>query len=175
MLTLWPGADNPIEKIYQWDVPLASFKDKRDSSVVMYWNESPLKPGEKRTVGFSYGLVHLAKGSGDISATYSGELSPNKPITITALITAPKEREKLTLKLPDGLKITKNAKGVEATLEQQVPPSMGGALASNPNPVYWTVIAANPGNYKVTVTTSKGKSVDLTISIATSAGIFGGS
>src|SRR5947207_3170581 len=120
----------------------------------MYWNEKPLKAGEKRIVGFTYGLVHLAQGNGEISATYSGDLKPEKPIMITALIAALKEREKLTLTLPEGLKLTKGSQ------ELDVAPSIG-ALASNPNPVYWTVTAAAPGTYKVTATTSKGKSVEL--------------
>jgi hypothetical protein len=166
-LTLWPAAGKDIKVIHEWEVPVASFKDLRDSAVVMYWNDRLLKAGGKRVLGFTYGLVHLAKGTGDISATYSGELALDKKITITALITAPKAGETLTLKLPDGLKL------MGGIPEHAVPPAVG-ALATNPNPVSWNITATKTGNFKVTVISNQKRSVDLELSISATATIYGG-
>src|SRR5262249_54982190 len=47
-LTHWPQV-SPF-----WEVPVVPIRE--DSAVVMYWKEREVKPGDRREVGFSYGL-----------------------------------------------------------------------------------------------------------------------
>ena len=64
MLTLYPLDKN----FKRWDFKLESFKEHKDSCVVMYWDPRDLKPGETREVGFAYGL-------GNVSASEAGKLA----------------------------------------------------------------------------------------------------
>jgi hypothetical protein len=160
LLTCWPSGQFGEVGRDSWDIPLKSFQDTRDSAAVMYWNPRLLKAGETRTVGFTYGLAHLAKGSGDLSASYNGDLSPGKKITVMALVAAPKDGETLTMSLPPDLKL------IGGKQSQPVPASV-----ANPSAVYWDISAGKTGSYKVTVNSDKGRSVQIPLSI-TAAGTF---
>jgi hypothetical protein len=177
LLTYWPGhnASGGLDPIKQWDVPLQSFKKgagemkPSDSCVVMYWDEKKLEPASTRTVGFTYGLFHLATDTkGSISASLSGDLAVDKKISVIGLVPHPKEGEQLELKLEKGLEFTSGSK---AKQDLVVPK---GALANFPSPITWNIKATAPGHYEVIIHSNKGKQVKLKIPI-TSAGIFGGS
>jgi hypothetical protein len=184
LLTYWPGNTtvNGKNAIKIWDVPLESIKKppRPDSCVVMYWNEKPLEPGKSRTVGFTYGLVHLVTGTKDtIGASVSGEFAVDKKITITAYVSQPKEGEQLELKLEkDGKQLElkpefglKLVGGSKAKQNLQAPK---GALVNNPNPVTWNIMATAPGHYELIIHSNKAREVKVKIPVTTS-GIFGGS
>jgi hypothetical protein len=148
-LTHWPGI-SPF-----WEVPIAAIRD--DSAVVMYWKEREVKPGEKREVGFSYGLGDIAAKSGALGVTVGGSFTPGGELTVVGLVSRPQPNEKLTLTLPQGFTLVSG----EAT--QPVPPSTGG----RPSPVTWRVRSSGPGRFDLRVHSSAGADQTRRIAIKT--------
>jgi hypothetical protein len=161
-----------------WDVPfldirrlneLVESRGERadpDSCVVMYWNDQPLAPGEKREVGFTYGLGTVASGEGGgrLALTVGGRLVARGEFTLTALVHDPLPDETLTLTLPDGFSL------LEGTETQIVPPLPDGTTQRN-SPVTWKIKAAGDGHYTLTVKSSKGAKQTQPIRIRTK-GVF---
>jgi hypothetical protein len=152
-----------------WDVPFLDMKSggRSDSAVTMYWNEVELQPGQKREVGFTYGLGELSGVGGKIGLSTGGDFSVGREFTVTALINAPKPGDKATIKLPEGLKLVD-----EKSQTQDVPPVPAGA-ASNDSPVTWKVKAMKAGRSKITVTTSSGATQSKKVKIKEKSTIFG--
>jgi hypothetical protein len=137
-----------------WDVPLFKIKDNDppDSCVTMYWSPKPLGPGEKREVGFAYGLGNVASdkdAEGRLGLSVGGRFVPGGEFTLTALVANPKKGETLKLELPPGFKL------VEGELTQPVPPVPAGA-ARRTSPVTWKIKAGGEGSYTLKVTSSAG-------------------
>jgi hypothetical protein len=157
LLTHWhKGLDD-------WDIPERPFHktdlDKDDdSAVVLYWEEKDLRPGEKREVGFSYGLGNLSISSGGrLGISVGGSLVKDSDLTLVTLVNNPKAGEELTLKLPAGLKL------VEGDAKQAVP--AGGA--SDQSPVTWRIRAERAGTFTIEVHSSTGVSQKKSITIRT--------
>ena len=142
LLTRWSLGD-----IDAWDVPLAPFMD--DSAVVFYWNPKLLKPGEKREVGFSYGLGSVSSTSGSLGVSVGGNFVPNGDLTVVALADHPEKGQTLTLKLPEHLAI------IEGESKQQVPTVPAGASVQQ-SPVTWRICADKEGTYEIEVISSTG-------------------
>src|SRR5262249_15944218 len=104
-LTRWPGVS------LVWDVPLAPMGD--DSAVAMYWNVRELKAGEKREVGFSYGLGSVSSASGRLGLSVGGEFSPGGELTVVALVSDPQKGEKVKLVLPEGFRLVEGQKDTQ--------------------------------------------------------------
>jgi hypothetical protein len=128
-----------------------------DSAVTMYWDERELRPGERREVGFAYGLGTVAGGEsgGKLGLSVGGQLVRDGDFTLTANVFNPGAGEKLTLTLPDGFK-------VEGSTERSVPALAGRARSS---PVTWQIHAGRAGSYKLQVRSSKGAKQTLTIRV----------
>jgi hypothetical protein len=137
-----------------WEVPLFPIKTANppDSCVTMYWNDKTLKPGEKREVGFAYGLGNVASdkdAEGRLALTVPGRIRPNGEFSLVAQVANPKKGETLSLELPAGFKL------VEGETTQKVPPVP--ADATRPiSAVTWKIKAAAEGNYTLKVTSSAG-------------------
>jgi hypothetical protein len=137
-----------------WDVPVLPIKALRpgDSCVTMYWNERVLAPGERREVGFAYGLGNVASdrdAAGRLGLSVGGSFKPGGEFTLTALVSNPQRNETLTLELPAGFELV----GSEAT--QKVPDVPAGA-ARRTSPVTWKVKASGDGSYTLRVKSSTG-------------------
>ncbi len=137
-----------------WDVPLFPIKTVTppDSCVTLYWSAKPLAAGEKREVGFAYGLGNVASdkdAGGRLGLSVGGRFVPGGEFTLTALVANPKRDEALTLALPPGFKV------VEGDLTQKVPPVPPDA-ARRTSPVTWKIKAGGEGNYTLKVTSSAG-------------------
>ena len=136
-----------------WDVPVFPIKTiDPDSCVTMYWNAKVLRPGEKREVGFGYGLGNVASdkdAEGRLGLSVGGHFVPGGEFTLTALVANPKKGETLTLALPAGFK------AIEGELTQKVPPVPADA-ARRTSPVTWKIKAGGEGNYTLKVTSSAG-------------------
>ncbi|HZT80827.1 MAG TPA: hypothetical protein VFA26_11415, partial [Gemmataceae bacterium] len=157
----FPGRPQPW--LAQWDVPVLPIREKArqlagrlqpgeivppDSAVVMYWPEKPIKPGEKREVGFSYGLGKVSSDKeGRLALTVGGRLVVGGEFTLTALVSNPERGEKLTLTLPPGLKL------VDGTEAQDVPPPALDAQRKT-SPVTWRIKAEGEGAYELKVKSS---------------------
>lgn len=158
-----------------WEVPFLDIRrlhelDNRaepDSCVVMYWNDRPLERGEKREVGFTYGLGTVASGEGGqkrLALTVGGRLVARGEFTLTALVHDPQSGEKLTLTLPAGFSL------VEGDETQNVPPLPAESTQRN-SPVTWRIKAPGDGSYKLEVKSNKGAAQTQTLRIRTK-GVF---
>jgi hypothetical protein len=132
----------------------------------MYWNDQPLEPGEKREVGFTYGLgtVASSEGGGRLALTVGGRLVARGEFTLTALVHDPQPGEKLTLILPPGFSL------VEGEETQSVPPLPAESTQRN-SPVSWRIKAAGDGSYKLEVKSNNGAKQTQPIRIRTK-GVF---
>jgi hypothetical protein len=148
-----------------WEVPLLSMKslEPNDSAIVMYWKVEPLRAGEKREVGFEYGLWNLASEGSRLATTIDGAFRPGGALTVVAYVNAGgigPEDETLTLSLPEGFKL------LDGQATQPVPRAAG----NKNRPVTWRVQAGSTGKYELTVKSSAG--VSQTIPVEIRKGIF---
>jgi hypothetical protein len=148
------GDERCRQEMTLWDVPVFPIKtlDPPDSCVTMYWNERPLQPGERREVGFAYGLGNVASdtdAAGRLGLSVGGSFKPGGEFTLTALVSNPQRNETLTLELPDGFQLVSG----EAT--QRVPEVPAGA-ARRTSPVTWKIKAGGDGSYTLRVKSSTG-------------------
>src|SRR5262249_18143336 len=73
-LTHWPGMDY----LKRFDVPMTkSFEEggRKDSAIVIYWEEKDLAPKQARAMSFTYGLYNLQAEKGRIGVTVAGDFS----------------------------------------------------------------------------------------------------
>jgi hypothetical protein len=150
------------QQLTGWDVPVLPLKTitPPDSAVTIYWNERPLAPGEVREVGFTYGLGDLAgaEAHGKLALTVGGALAVGREFTVTAYVSHPQPRQKLTLVVPEGFQIT------AGSAEQVVPPLPKDASSPN-SPVTWKVRAAKAGTYTLKVQSSTGETQSKPVTI----------
>jgi hypothetical protein len=161
-----------------WDVPFLDIRRLKelgesintaaepDSAVVMYWFDRPLKPGETREVGFTYGLgtVASSEGGGRLALTVGGRLVAHGEFTLTALVQDPQSNEKLTLTLPPGFSL------VEGGETQPVPP-VPPLMSQRFSPVTWKIKAGGNGKYTLRVKSNKKAEQTQVIRIRTK-GVF---
>src|SRR5207302_4428398 len=87
-----------------WEVPVLDIQplSPADSAVALYWNERELKPGERRHIGFAYGLgsVSGSQGEGKLAVTVGGDFLPHGEFTVTAYVSNPSRNQTVTLTLP---------------------------------------------------------------------------
>jgi hypothetical protein len=149
-LTRWPRFD-----FTPWEVPVRNMGD--DSAVALYWVEKQLQPGEKRALGFAYGLgtVSGAEGGGKLAVSLSGSFEPGEEFTVAAYVNRPQPGQTLTLNLPKELERTQS----EAT--QTVRPQAG----QENSVVTWKVRVVQTGRFTLEVRSSTGVSQSRTLTI----------
>jgi hypothetical protein len=151
-LTHWPDKDavgNRTGHIaHRWEVPLESIASTTppDSAIIIYWNERPLGPGQKREFGYSYGLGNISSKSGELGITVGGSLTPGGELTVVAYVSNPQANQTLKLEMPSSFT------RVEGAQSQPVPPGVPG----RPSPVTWRIRAGEAGDYDLTVRSSTG-------------------
>jgi hypothetical protein len=173
-----PKADGLATK---WDVPVVDIRELHDSglflledgkqkkpppdsAVTMYWYDDDLATGQKRTVGFAYGLGRVSiseggTGGSKLALTVGGRQVKKEELTVVALVQNPSEGEKLTLELSEGLKL------VGGGDETQAVPPVPAEAARKVSPVTWKVKADQPGDYTIEVRSSKGPVVRQSVTI----------
>ena len=125
---------------------------EKDSCVTMYWDERPLKPAEKRTVGFSYGLGSVAnqESGGKLLLTVGGRMAVDAEFTLTALISNPDPQgESLTFAVPTGLELIGGH-------EKESVPILEANATRKVSTVTWKIRAKRAGEYSLVVKSSKG-------------------
>lgn len=158
-----------------WNVPVAPMTLMKqygapdfhaDSAVVIYWHEKPLQPGEKREVGFTYGLgsISSGEGKGKLGLTVGGSFIPGGEFTLTAYVRNPGKDETVTLTVPEGLQLS------VGTGKQEVPPLPTNVATPN-SPVSWKIKAGRAGKYNLKVQSSTGLAQSIAVTIR-SSGIF---
>src|SRR5262249_48349288 len=156
VLTYWPPSAH-----YNWDVPVMD--QQNDSCAVLYWSEKMLQPGQKRALGFAYGLGSVdsdsevrGRGASKLKLTLNGSFDPGETFTVTAYVSNPEQGQTLTLKLPAaGLKLVQGAE------KQPVQAQQGNATRL----VTWQVKVERPGRYPLSVESSTGATQARTITI----------
>jgi hypothetical protein len=146
-----------------WDVPFQSMNvlTPPDSCIAIYWDEKPLQPNESRTVGFTYGLGHIAasQGGGQLALTAGGAFVPEGEITVTAYVKEPVRGQTLTLTVPPGFTLREGR-------ETEAVPSVPADSATRVSPVTWKLKAPNgTGEFDVKVESSTKASQTQTITI----------
>ena len=156
-LTLWNVPSLSMEKR---DIRVGNtlYKFEADSAVVLYWDPMPLKAGETRTVGFSYGLGKIASEGGHIQLIPPGRSAPDAEFTLTAQVNKPAVGESLTLELPPGLVLTEGE-------EKQTIPQVEAKASQPVINVTWKLKAKSVGEYKLIVRSSKGEQEATTVKI----------
>ena len=147
-----------------WQVPVHSMQQAKpaDSAVVLYWEPRKLWPGEKRQLGFSYGLghVHGDEGRGKLATTAGGSFAPLGEFTVTAYVSHPVRGQTVTLLLPGEFAL------LAGDARQTVHPPARGLSVS---PVTWKIRgAAVPGSYRLRVRSSDGVSQSQSITLRAS-------
>jgi hypothetical protein len=150
-----------------WEVPAVSIREMvdnkdrlrnlprepvPDSAVTLWWDVKTLQPGQKREVGFSYGLgqVASAEGEGKLLLTIGGRTVRDGEFTLTALRHQPGPGEKLTLTVPAGDRFE-----LLSAAQQEVPPVAPGA--DRPiSTVTWRLRALRVGRSTLVVRSSTG-------------------
>jgi hypothetical protein len=152
-----------------WEVPVLPIKSltPADSAVVIYWNPERLEPGQKREVGFAYGLgsVSSGEGGGKLAVTVGGSFTPGGEFTVTAYVQNPARGQTVTLEVPDGFAMLGDEK-------QAVPPLEPDASSRN-SPVTWKVKAGpKTGTYTLTVRSSTGATQTQRVKIKSRPGFL---
>ncbi len=156
-LTHWPGAS------LVWNIPVRSLTG--DSAAVLYWPEKTLKPGEKRTIGFAYGLGNVS-ATDKLGLTLGGSFEPGQAFTATAYVESPIVGQTVRLELPDGLKRIEGA--------ETQPVAIQNAGGRNTSVVTWKILVERTGDHRLKVVSSTGLSQSKTISISGGATSGGG-
>jgi hypothetical protein len=93
--------------------------EQKDSCVVIYWAERRMEPGERRAMGFTYGLGRVsapvtdktapggetAPGVVKMALTSGGNYHVGGTFTVSAYIRNPQQGQKVLLRLPAGLSL----------------------------------------------------------------------
>lgn len=134
----------------EWEPDFVSMNDKRlgrgDSAVFIYWAEKNVEPGQKREMGFAYGLGQLAAsatvgGKTQLAMTISGALRRGGIFTVTAYVADPERGQTISLQLPEGFRL------VQGQPSRPVPVAPGRYV-----PVSWRVQAPNQlGEFEIGV------------------------
>jgi hypothetical protein len=116
----WPGPN------VRWEIQpesmAADAKRKGDSCVFLYWEYRKMEPGEKRVMGFTYGLGQLESGgtsAGQLGLMAHGSARPGGTFTVTAYVKKPQVGQKVKIELPDGLTLADDQPAEQTVTEVQ--------------------------------------------------------
>jgi hypothetical protein len=162
--------ENPQVK-WDWDefAPISTLR-KKDSCVVLYWEDEGLNKGHSRTVGFTYGLnaLEITGGTGDEQGSGIALSSPlgaitAKEFTVTAYVYNAKAGQKVTLDLPGGLEFAGSDDGKATKTVDE---------AGKRQAVHWKVRGTKLGPHKIKAKSGSTESRPKTIRIRDDS-IFG--
>lgn len=142
----WPDAFGASEARWEW--PFQAMNEppgkEPDSCVALYWARNNVAPGDRRTMGYTYGLGRTADGAGGspvpMRLMAGGSSKAGKVFTITCYVRGPGVGQTVDLKLPPEVAL---APGQSATQKIDVLPGKDYAQVS------WRVQANKIGKYTV--------------------------
>ena len=150
--------------IRKWELPLADFKG--DSAVVLYWDPVPLKAGQTRKLGFSFGLGYQASENGKLGLTVAANKKVGDTLTVLARVGDPKVRT-VTLTLPDGLAFE------DGSLPKKEVLPLPAGVVGRPREVSWRIKANQAGSFSIEAVTDTGERQQTNVFISDRSGIFG--
>jgi len=152
----------PIEKMVicrwpdnseaRWDWKYTAMDEpagrEKDSCVALYWAQVNMKPGEQRTLAFTYGLGRMGDDdvggkiarNGKMRLFVAPRIMEKKPFTVTAYVKSTDANQTVTIKLPQGLTLVAGEKAER---------SIGKIGPQGFATVTWRVVAPKAGEYKV--------------------------
>ncbi len=141
----WGGTGAPGDWVYE---PMDKNPNAKDSCICMYWQQVTMKPGEHRTLAFTYGLGRVMSDGDEGSKNFNGKMRlfagtrnmVNRPITVLAYVKSTDPNQQVTLMLPPGLSLMPGQ-----SAQQTVPPPGKEGFSQ----VTWRLKAANPGVVEV--------------------------
>lgn len=140
----WP--ENPDAR-WTWDPkPIDDPPEKKDSCVVLYWDERKTEVGERRDLAFTYGLNGISStesGNAELSLTAGGSFRVGGEFTLTATVKNPQPGQAVTVQLPAGLALERGEEAEQA---------LGGG--GDYGQVSWRIRSTAPGEYRPVVTTA---------------------
>jgi hypothetical protein len=159
----WPGNS---EKRWDWEYKAMNDPpEKKDSCVVLYWEEQLMEPNAKRAMAFTYGLGRIASsGSGQLGLTVGGSFQPGKVFTVTAYVKDPEEGQKVKLILPRSMSLAPGEDGQDQKEEQTV--EKGGDYSQ----VSWRVKPSEEG--MLTLEVASGRDLERVRVQIKRAGLF---
>ena len=98
-ITHWPGSNAPYD--YDREAPLGD-----DSAIGLYYAARALRPGEIRSMNFTYGLGQLSsmgKRNAKLGLTAGGPFHAGGKFWLVALVQNPQRGQSVRLTLPEGL------------------------------------------------------------------------
>ncbi len=137
-----------------------------DSCIIMVWPDQALPAGQKREMGYAYGLgsITVADPGGTLAVTLGGNFDIGQSFTITAYVNKPAPGQTLDLELPAGLE------RIKGDAKQSVPP----ATVGNTSIVSWEAKVLETGVFPVKVKSSTGVTQTKIVTIARSEAPAGG-
>jgi hypothetical protein len=168
-LTGWDVPVLPIRTVSEEAARRPGQRANPDSAVAIYWAPRRLGPGEKREVGFAYGLGKVSapqEDGGNFLLTGDAGAVEGRSFTVQAVVSRPTPGQTLTLTLPAGLEL------VGGSAAQAVPP-VAASAARPSSTVTWQVRAPREGVYRVAVKSSTGGAQKHPVRVGRKSGIFG--
>lgn len=108
-------------KNQRWDLdPIADIK--KDSCVAIFWAEAPINQGEKRVLGYSYGLGEV-QGDGRLALSAPAVVTPNSEFVLTTYVYKAEKGQSFKVLLPEGMSLPNNEdpeKTVAANAERAI-------------------------------------------------------
>jgi hypothetical protein len=118
--------------------------------VVIYWDETEMRPGQTREMAVAYGIGQVTstagQGSGKLGLTIDGTFRPGGEFTVTAYVNQPEAGQQVAIEVPSGLRLVEPKESTQAVRIQ-------GATALVP--VTWRVRADRQGAFDVVVRSGK--------------------
>lgn len=136
-------------------------EEKPDSCVALYWSYDILNPGEKRYVGFTYGLGSLEIGGGSLALSVPASVQPDSDFVATAYVWDAKKGDKVKLTVPAGLKLA-DGESDEKAIEED----------SDRSQVFWHLHSGDAGKYTLEAEGKKAKSKPQKV-VVKATSIFG--
>jgi hypothetical protein len=130
----------------EWEPDFHPITKTSDSAVFIYWAEKELPPGEKREMGFAYGLGQLspslaAGGKTQLAMSVSGALRRGSDFTVTAYVANPERGQQIEIRLPEGFRLVRGE-------PRRSVPAVSGAYV----PISWRVRAPDRlGEFEIAV------------------------
>ncbi len=164
---LWKLDHRAMKQETLWDVPVLSMRDEAlerpDSAVTIYWDPRELKAGDKRVVGFAYGLGEVSSSdNGSLGLALSGtrdSFVDGGEFSLTAYVKDPKDKQTATLTLG-----TKRLSLVEGKETQDVP-KLDPNVKSTYSPVTWKIRSTRGGRFELQVTLSTGAKQSIPVNV----------
>jgi hypothetical protein len=142
----WGGTGAPGDWVYE---PMDKNPNAKDSCVCLYWQQVMMKPGESRTLAFTYGLGRVMSDGDESSRNFNGRMrlfagnrnSVGRPITLLAYVKSTDANQQVTLgPLPEGLTLMPGQ-----SAHQTVPPPSKEGYSQ----VTWRLMASKPAIVEV--------------------------